>query len=130
MAYFHYNRKLKPLARKLRNNPTRAERKIWYELLANRQFGGLAFLRQRIIDQFIVDFFNKDLKLIVEIDGKSHDYEDIIENDEKREKKLKSLGYQIIRFSDWEVNHDMGGVAEKLTEFIENLDASILNKAD
>jgi len=99
----HYNKKLKHLARKLRNNPTYGEQKLWYELLAKHQFGGIQFLRQRIIENYIVDFFCKDLKLIIEVDGKTHEFEEVKINDLKREARLKELGYFVIRFMDYEV---------------------------
>ncbi len=121
MLNFHYNKSLKKLARKLRNNPTRAEKRIWYELLANRQFGGYQFLRQRIIDRYIVDFFCKELKLIIEIDGKSHEFDDVILRDKIRENRLIELGYRVIRFSDYQVQRDLGFVAEELTKEIEKI---------
>ena len=115
MLNFHYNRNLRHLARKLRNNPTKAERRLWYELLANRQFAGYQFLRQRIIDRYIVDFFCKELKLIIEVDGKSHEFEEVRLADRIREKNLLQMGYHMVRFSDYEVHKDLGGVAEILT---------------
>ncbi len=118
---YHYNKRLRPLARELRNNPTKAERRIWYELLSGRQFGGYQFLRQRIIDQYIVDFFCKELRLVIEIDGKTHEFEDVKQNDVVREKRLQSLGYSVVRFSDWEVLNNLGEVAELLTAEIEHL---------
>ncbi len=118
---YHYNKHLKELARKLRNNPTRAESKIWYELLADKQFADLRFLRQRIIGNYIVDFFCKELRLIIEVDGKSHDFDDVLEDDVVREEKLKSLGYRMIRFSDWEVLNNLGSVAEILSARISRI---------
>jgi len=122
----HYNKKLKHLARKLRNNPTRGEQRLWYELLAKRQFGGIQFLRQRIIANYIVDFFCKDLKLIIEVDGKTHEFEEVKINDIKREARLKELGYFVIRFTDYEVMHDLGRVSVMLTEYINELDPKLL----
>ncbi len=88
---------------------------MWYELLSGRQFGGYQFLRQRIIDQYIVDFFCKELRLVIEIDGKTHDFDDVRQNDVVREKRLQSLGYSVVRFSDWEVLNNLGEVAEMLS---------------
>lgn len=67
----YYNPKLIPLARKLRNNSTRSEILLWEEL-KNRKMLGYRFLRQKPIEEFIVDFFNNKLKLVIEIDGDSH----------------------------------------------------------
>ncbi|RZK00229.1 MAG: DUF559 domain-containing protein [Flavobacterium sp.] len=60
-----YNKKLKPLAKTHRNDSTKAEVRLWCELLRAKQLG-YSFLRQRSIGNFIVDFFCKDLKLIIE----------------------------------------------------------------
>ena len=72
MNNYHYNKNLKQLARDLRNNPTKAENRMWYDVLSDQRFLGYKFTRQRPIDQYIVDFFCKELLLIIEIDGKSH----------------------------------------------------------
>ena len=121
----HYNKELKSRARELRNNPTKAERKIWYELLSGRNFGGLKFLRQRVIEDYIVDFFCKELRIVIEIDGKSHDFDDLISYDIERENRLAQLGFHVIRFSDWEVLNDLGGVASMLTEEVKKRSVSI-----
>jgi len=85
-------------------------------------------LRQRIIENYIVDFFCKDLKLIIEVDGKTHEFEEVQINDIKRERRLKELGYYVIRFTDYEVLNDLGGVAVRLTVFIKSLDAAYFAK--
>ena len=119
--YHHYNKKLKFKARELRNNPTKAEIILWNEILRSKQFFGYRFLRQRPIDQFIVDFFCPELKLIIEVDGISHEFDDVIARDIKREDRLKGLGYLIIRLSDWEIKNDLPGVAVHLTSTVNKL---------
>ncbi|MGZ5243885.1 MAG: endonuclease domain-containing protein, partial [Bacteroidia bacterium] len=98
----HYNIKLKPLARNHRNDSTKAEIRLWCELLRAKQLG-YSFLRQRSIGNYIVDFFSKELNLIIEVDGITHRHEENFKKDIKREIELKSLGYKILRFSDEEV---------------------------
>ncbi|MEG4535481.1 DUF559 domain-containing protein [Microcoleus sp. D2_18a_D3] len=68
---FHlpYNPKLIPIAKQLRKNPTPAEKKLWQDFLRNFPF---RVLRQRPIDNFIVDFYCAALQLGIEIDGESH----------------------------------------------------------
>jgi len=114
MPNHFYNKKLREFARQLRLSPTKAEKRIWYELLSKKRFGGYKFLRQRPIDKFIVDFYCKGLQIAIEIDGKSHEYEDIIEKDKLKNHRLSELGIKVVRFSDWEVINDLGSVQEIL----------------
>ena len=97
----HYNKNLKEFARALRTKTvSKAEKYLWKVLLSRKQTGE-RFLRQRPIDNYIVDFFAPELRLIIEIDGSSHlnkgDY------DFYRQKKLENLGYVFLRFSEGEV---------------------------
>ena len=109
-----YNKNLKVFARELRTNATKAENKLWYDLIASKQFGGYKFLRQRPLDRFIVDFYCKELLLVIEVDGRTHDFEDVIKKDKIKDARLTELGLSVIRFSDWEVMNDLGLVQELL----------------
>ena len=84
----HYNPKLKDYARKLRKNPTFSER-ILRKHIKSGQLKGYRFLRQKPINEFIVDFYCKRLKLIIEIDGITHLHKKSY--DHLREKKLMRL---------------------------------------
>ncbi len=92
--------KLKPLARQMRKEPTLAEKKLW-EKIRGRQILGFKFRRQHSLERFIVDFYCHDAKLIVEVDGQSHDYTQ--EEDQFRQEFLEGLGFQVIRFSNEDV---------------------------
>ena len=70
-TFLPYNKKLIALARENRKNPNPAEIKIWSEVLRMRQFATLKFLRQKPIDNYIVDFYCSKLRLVIEIDGES-----------------------------------------------------------
>ena len=63
-----YNPDLKDRAKNLRRNMTRAEKKIWFDFLKNSEY---RFLRQRPIDNFIVDFYCSELNLVIKIDWDS-----------------------------------------------------------
>ncbi len=80
---------------------------------------GYDFDRQRPIDEYIVDFYCKDLQLAIEIDGISHDYEEVIENDKIRQKRLESLGVHFLRFDDREVRNDRRNVLRTIEHWIE-----------
>ncbi len=92
-----YNSSLKTRSREMRNNSTKGEIKFWCELLRNKK-SGYKFYRQKIINHYIVDFYCAKLKLVVEIDGTSHD--DKTEYDKNRDDLLKSLGLKVIHYND------------------------------
>jgi very-short-patch-repair endonuclease len=112
-----YNPKLKPLAKALRKNMTFSEVLLWNELKQKKMLGH-DFDRQRPIDNYIVDFYCKDLMLAIEIDGISHDVEEIIENDEKRQKRLEEMGVNFLRFDDREVRKSMDNVLRTIEYWI------------
>lgn len=99
----HYNKRLKNPAKRLRNEMTKAEASLWKYILSKRQVHGQQFRRQRPIDNYIVDFVCLPLKLVIEVDGITHTYEEVAENDKIRQMKLESLGFKVIRFTDEEV---------------------------
>lgn len=104
-----YNSNLKALARKLRKNMTYGEVILWNELKEDKLWG-LDFDRQRCIDNYIVDFYCKELMIVVEIDGISHNHEEVFAKDEIRQQKLESFGITFIRFSEAEVKYDVPNV--------------------
>src|ERR1044071_4642594 len=108
-----YNPNLKHLARKLRKDMTFGEVLLWNELKKDKLLG-FDFDRQRCIDNYIVDFYCKELMLAIEIDGISHNYEDALLKDEIRQSKLESLGVTFIRFTETEVKNDMLNVIRAL----------------
>ena len=98
------NRELKAFAVKMRKNQTDEENKVWYQILKGRV---PKFHRQRIIGNYIVDFYCPKLKLIIEIDGYQHFYEENREYDNKRTEYLEKLGYRVLRFENTDVNTDI-----------------------
>ena len=118
----YYNKNLKSFARKHRNESTKAEIKLWTELLSKKKMLGYPFLRQRPIENFIADFFCKSLHLIIETDGYSHQLTEVIEKDIQKENRLKELGYFVLRFQDEEVLNDIENVRLELENSIKNLE--------
>ena len=111
-----YNPKLKEHARKLRNTSTYTEVMLW-NYLKGKQVRGYDFDRQKPIDNFIVDFYCKDLMLAVEIDGESHYGNEA--RDKKKDKRLNELGVTVLRFDDTEVVHKLESVLKKIEEWID-----------
>jgi very-short-patch-repair endonuclease len=108
---FHlpYNPGLVERARQLRKNQTPAERKLWGECLRNFKY---RVLRQRPIDNYIVDFYCPKLKLVIEVDGGGHYTEDGRAYDEDRTQVLEGYGLRVLRFTNTEVLKDFEAVCE------------------
>lgn len=113
-----YNPKLVPLARKLRNNMTLGEILLWQEI-KNKQLG-VRFSRQIPIDQYIVDFYCKDLMLAIEVDGSTHYHDDQPERDAKRQERLESLGVRFLRFDDSDIKSNINWVVNEIQHWIDN----------
>ena len=121
---YHYNKKLKDRARELRNKMTMAEVCLWKYVLKAANLNGYTFKRQRPILNYIVDFVCLDLMLIIEVDGITHSYESVSQNDIKRQNILESVGFKILRFEDEDVLHHIDRVREQVIEAIINIEKS------
>jgi very-short-patch-repair endonuclease len=104
-------------ARELRNASTPAERKLWH-YLRNKQLG-VRFNRQLKIGPFFPDFLCRELKLIVEVDGHSHDVQP--ERDVFRDRYLSEVGYRVVHFTNAEVFENVEGVVLAIRLEIERL---------
>jgi very-short-patch-repair endonuclease len=60
----------------------------------------------------------KELKLIIEVDGLTHQFNDIALKDAERQKDLEDAGFTVLRFNDWEIMNDLGGALNILHEWI------------
>ena len=112
-----YKPYLKELARKLRNNSTKTEILLWHEL-KNKKMKGFDFDRQRPIDDYIVDFYCKDLMLAIEVDGESHIGEE--EFDKRRQERLENLGVRFLRFNSMDVFYNLDRVVKEIERWIDN----------
>jgi very-short-patch-repair endonuclease len=112
-----YNPKLTELAKKLRNDSTRSEIKLW-GFLKGKQLKGYSFSRQKPLDKYIADFYSYDLKLVIELDGITHQFEDVQEKDKIKQEKLESLGLKVLRFEDEEVINDIDNVLRVVEKYI------------
>ncbi len=110
-----YNPNLISLAKQLRKQGVLSEVILWHYLKGGKIFG-LDFVRQKPIDNYIVDFYCPDLMLAIEIDGASHG--DKIEQDEKREKILNDLGVKILHFKDRDVKKYINEVLEQISDYL------------
>ena len=104
-------------ARSLRKKGTVAEDLLWQEL-RNRKLQGMKFRRQHPINHYVADFFCSEKRLIIEVDGIVHHTKEAKENDEARTKDLASMGIQVLRFTNDEVEKDMNSVLQRITNYL------------
>lgn len=98
-------------ARKLRNNLTLAESRLW-SALRNKQLEGLRFRCQHPVGNFILDFYCPACKLAVEVDGEIHVQQ--IDYDEARTSELAKYGYKVLRFTNEQVMNNLPQVLEEI----------------
>jgi very-short-patch-repair endonuclease len=97
----------------MRREPTPAEEKLW-ERLRDRQLLGLKFRRQVEIEGYIADFCCRELRLVVEVDGKVHETREQAAHDANRDAYLKTRGYVIVRFPNEDVLVSSRAVQDKI----------------
>jgi len=105
-----YNPRLKHLTGELRQYSTFAEVLLWLNI-KGKSFG-YEFHRQVPLNEFIIDFYCHELQLAIEIDSNIHDYNYV--KDDKRQKKLERLRIKFLRFSDYDVKHNINDVLRTL----------------
>src|SRR4030043_1956949 len=106
-----YDKRLKTLSQHLRNNMTDAEKMLWLKL-RQKQLKGHPFYRQKIIGNYIVDFYCPKANLVIELDGGQHYSETGKAKDRTRDDVLTEMGIKVFRFSGRDVFENMGGVME------------------
>ena len=106
-----YNSKLILYAKKLRNNMTKEERHLWYDCL---KLLPVTAHRQKILGNYIVDFYIASAKLVIELDGSQH-YEEMGRiKDMERDAYLKGAGYTVLRYSNADINQRFRSVCEDI----------------
>ncbi len=108
-----YNPALKDRARALRRAGNLAEVLLWQQL-KNNQFHGLDFDRQKIIGNYIVDFYCAEKQVVLEVDGSSHNHKEAY--DAQRDAFLAGLGLTVIHLQDRDVRHALAEVLHFLQE--------------
>ena len=111
MKFIPYNKELRERARELRKNMTASERVLWYKVIKKLK---IPIKRQKIIDNYIVDFYCSKALLVIEIDGDTHYTDDTIEYDTHRTAVLNSYGIEGIRFTNKDVATNIDNVAEEI----------------
>jgi len=120
--HFLYNKTLQPFANSNKHNMNKAETCLWKYALRGRQMKGYGFRRQRPVLKYIADFMCQKLKLIIEVDGCSHQLESIAKNDVIRQANLEKAGFTVIRFTNDEVLGAIGNVKEIIFNVVTELE--------
>ena len=110
MQYKH-NQQMVPLAKQLRKEMTKEERHLWYDFLRTYP---VRFLRQKVLGQYIVDFYCAKAGLIIELDGSQHYDDENMKKDAVRTAFLESYGLRVIRIPNNEVSRNFRGVCESI----------------
>ena len=121
------NDALLPLARALRREMTPHERRLWYCFLRTYP---IKIYKQRIIGEYIADFYCAAAKLVIELDGSQHFEPEGVEADRERDAYLHSLGLNVLRYSNAEVNNAFRGVCEDILRHIPSAESSHQKEKD
>ena len=109
------NNKLLNVARIMRRNMTRHEKHLWYDFLRNYS---VKVYKQRIIDNFIADFYCHSARLVIELDGSQHYTVQGEADDSARTETLEKYGIYVLRFSNKDVDDNFDGVCQMIGKVI------------
>ncbi len=110
-----YNKKLVPNARQLRKNMTREEKHLWYDFLKRLP---LTVKRQHNIENYIVDFYIAEKKIVIELDGLQHTQEENACADAKRDAALALWGIRVLRYANFDVNRHFDAVTADILKHL------------
>ena len=112
---YKQNKKLVPMARVLRKRMTKEERRLWFEFL---RLYDVRFRRQKVIGNYIVDFYCAEVQLVVELDGSQHFEPEALERDAERTAYLEQYGLMVLRIPNSEVACNFFGVCETIDNVV------------
>ncbi len=118
-----YNKANIPFAKELRKNMTPWERKLWYEFLRTYP---IRFQRQKVIGNYIADFYCAKAKLVIELDGGGHYTDEQEKRDGFRTVKLEAMDLTVIRICNLEIDRNFRGVCEYIDFVVKGLSLSQL----
>ena len=116
-----HNKQLVSLARALRKNMTKEERRLWYDFLRDYP---VRFSRQKVLGRYIADFYSAEAKLIIELDGSQHYEDENIRKDARRTEFLEAYGLRIIRVANNEITENFDGVCDYIDAVVREACAS------
>jgi len=106
-----YNKNFKDNAQTLRKNMTPEEKHLWYDFL---KLLPITVNRQKVIENYIVDFYIHEARIVIEVDGIQHKQKDAINADKARDSNLGELGIKVLRYSNEDVNKRFFSVCDDI----------------
>jgi very-short-patch-repair endonuclease len=106
------NDRQRHLAQQMRAQPTDAERVLWQRLRHDIALAGSHFRRQVLIGPFIVDFASRKAKIVIELDGGQHNWQQ--QSDALRQHRIEAAGYRVLRFWNNDVLGNLEGVLNEI----------------
>ena len=110
-----HNTELITNAKALRKNMTKEEQHLWYDFLKSLP---VTVNRQKVMGNYIVDFYIATSKIVIELDGSQHYEDNGIENDAKRDAFLNDLGIKVLRYSNLDINQRFESVCKDILNHI------------
>lgn len=113
-------RKMIEVARDFRKAPTKSEAILW-KALRGKQLDGIKFRRQQPIGPFVVDFYNSDYRLVLEVDGPIHEFQK--DTDHARKELLEALGLKVLRLKAEMIENNLPTALDLIREAINAVQA-------
>ena len=110
-----YNKNLVSNARTLRKNMTPEEKHLWYDFLKRLPYN---VRRQHNIENYIVDFYIAEKKIVIEVDGRQHLLPEHKEADEQRDTALATWEISVLRYSNDNIRNNFNAVAEDILKHL------------
>ena len=106
-----YNEKLINNSKELRKNMTPEEKHLWYDFLKKLD---VTVHRQKVIFDYIVDFYIPSFKIVIELDGSQHYEKENRKNDVERDSRLKSEGIIVLRYTNLQIKNEFENVCKDI----------------
>ena len=110
-----YNPHLVPFSQDLRRKMTKEERHLWYDFLKTLP---VTFNRQKIIGDYIVDFYCASAKLVIELDGSQHFDETGLQRDAFRDHALRNMGLSVLHYSNLDIQQNFNAVCQDILKHL------------
>ncbi len=116
-----YNKNLVSNAKELRKNMTPEEKHLWYDFLKKLPFN---VRRQHNIENYVVDFYIAEKKIVIEVDGRQHLLAEHKDADKQRDIALSAWGIKVLRYSNDNIRNNFTAVE---MDILKNLELTVFD---